>query len=79
MPYKPKWIYANRVRTLFVEEGQNLRIGGEAKDKVMEYLDKTVETAVKKLVATLPRRGRGLKKGELRRITLKLDDLNYLK
>ncbi len=78
MPYKPKWILSSKVRSLFIVEGQKLRISGEAKDKIMEYLDKAVEKGVKELIDKLPKKSKGPEKGELKRITLQLDDLQGL-
>jgi len=75
MPYKPKWILSSKVRGLFVFEDQKVRISGDAKDKVMEYLDKAVEKGVKELIDKLPKKSKGPEKGELKRITLQLEDL----
>ncbi len=75
MPYKPKWVLSSKVRGLFISEGQKVRISGEAKDKVMEYLDKAVEKGVKDLIEKLPKKSKGPEKGGLKRITLQLEDL----
>ncbi|HMF33189.1 MAG TPA: hypothetical protein VKK79_17320 [Candidatus Lokiarchaeia archaeon] len=77
--YKPKWVLSSKVRTLFEYQGQKIRISGEAKDKVMEYLDKAVEKGVVDLIDKLPKKTKGPQKGELKRITLQAEDLGELK
>ena len=77
--YKAKWILSSKVRTLFEYEGQKIRISGDAKDKVMAYLDKMVEDGVKELIDKLPKKSKGAQKGELKRITLQAEDLGELK
>lgn len=52
-----------------------MRISGEAKDKIMEFLDKAVEKGVKELIDKLPKKSKGPEKGGLKRITLQLEDL----
>lgn len=76
--YKPKWVLSSKVRTLFEYQGQKIRISGDAKDKVMEYLDKAVEKGVLDLIDKLPKKSKGPQKGELKRITLQAEDLGDL-
>ena len=74
--YETKYIYKSRVKNGFVDEsGNKLRISGEAKEAFYKYIDEKVDEALKSLVDKLPRKQRGKHKGELKRITLKLEDL----
>ncbi|MHA1820349.1 MAG: hypothetical protein ACTSU2_15045 [Promethearchaeota archaeon] len=74
MPYKAKYVRTSIVKSLFVEGDTKIRISADAKDKVWEYLDKKVEEGVKELINKLPRKSKGEKKGELKRITISPDD-----
>jgi histone H3/H4 len=56
------------------EGDQKIRIAGDAKDKVAEYLDKAVEAAVKEIISKLPRKSKGEGKGSLKRITIQAED-----
>lgn len=77
--YKPKWILSSKVRQLFVEdvngEEVKIRIAGNAKPMVYEYLDSAVEKAVQDLIDKLPKKQKGPQKGEFKRITLQKDDI----
>jgi hypothetical protein len=72
--YTSKWVRTSKAKELFEVEGQKVRIAADAKDLVNEYLDKAVEKAVKELIDLLPRKIKGDKKGELKRITLQKSD-----
>ena len=74
MAYKPKYIRISKIRDLLVEGETKIRIAGDAKDDLAEYLDKAVANAAKDLIDKLPRKSKGKEKGELKRITLKADD-----
>lgn len=70
MGYKAKYIRVSKIKDLFVEGEQKIRISSDAKDLVHEYLDGKVEEGVKELIDKLPRKSKGKNKGELKRITL---------
>ena len=72
--YTAKYIRVSKIKELFIEGQTKIRISGEAKDKVHEYIDLAVGAAVKELIDKLPRKSKGSSKGELKRITIQLDD-----
>ncbi|MHA1672641.1 MAG: hypothetical protein ACTSYI_03355 [Promethearchaeota archaeon] len=72
--YDTKYVRVSKVKELFVEEDKKIRIAGDAKDLVHEYLDKAVAAAAKELIDKLPRKSKGSSKGELKRITIQKDD-----
>ena len=74
MPYSAKYIRVSKIKELFTEGETKIRISGEAKDKVHQYIDEAVAVAVKDLIDKLPRKSKGTSKGELKRITIQLDD-----
>lgn len=74
MPYQAKFVRVSKIKELLVEGETKIRIAGEAKEKVAEYLDKAVEKAVKELIDKLPRKSKGDSKGELKRITIQAED-----
>lgn len=74
-PYKAKYVRTSIIKELFVYGDQKIRISAEAKDKVYQFLDKAVEDGVKELIAKLPTKSKGDSKGELKRITILLEDL----
>ncbi|MHA1776197.1 MAG: hypothetical protein DRO88_10125 [Promethearchaeia archaeon] len=76
MGYDTKYIRVSKVKELFVEGDKKIRISGEAKDLVHEYLDKAVEAAAKELIDKLPRKSKGSSKGELKRITIQKEDFD---
>ncbi len=53
---------------------KKIRVSGEAKGKVHEFLDTALEEACQRLIDKLPRKSKGPNKGELKRITLKPRD-----
>ncbi|GAB4320543.1 MAG: hypothetical protein Kow0069_24530 [Promethearchaeota archaeon] len=64
------------MRALFVgPNGEKIRIAGEVKDAVMKYLDEKVKEAVDALIAKLPTKSKGKEKGQLKRVTIKPEDL----
>jgi hypothetical protein len=74
MPYQAKYVRISKIKELLIEEGTKIRISGEAKEKVAEYLDTKVAEAVKALIDKLPRKSKGEKKGDLKRITILPED-----
>ena len=70
MPYTLKYVRISKIKELLIEGETKIRIAGEAKEKVAEFLDKAVETAIKDLINKLPRKSKGDSKGELKRITI---------
>ncbi len=73
--YKPQFILSSKVKALFLgPNGEKIRIAGDAKDKVMQYLDEKVKEGVQELIQKLPTKSKGAKKGELKRLTLQPDD-----
>jgi hypothetical protein len=72
--YQAKYVRISKIKELLVEEGTKIRISGEAKVDVAKYLDGAVEKAVKELIDKLPRKSKGDKKGELKRITILPED-----
>jgi len=72
--YTAKYIRVSKIKELFIEGETKIRISGEAKDKVHEFIDLAVGVAVKELIDKLPRKSKGASKGELKRITIQLDD-----
>ena len=74
MPYQAKYVRVSKIRELMIEGETKIRIAGDAKEKVNEYLDKAIEAAVKELIAKLPRKSKGQSKGDLKRITIQVDD-----
>lgn len=74
MGYEVKYVRVSKIRDLLSEGDTKIRISGDAKDKVNEYLDQAVENAVKDLINRLPRKSKGNSKGELKRITIQAED-----
>ena len=72
--YTAKYVRVSKIRELLIEGETKIRVAGDAKDKVNEYLDKAVEAAVKELINKLPRKSKGQSKGELKRITIQEQD-----
>jgi hypothetical protein len=73
--YQAKFVRISKIKELLKEGDTKIRISGEAKGKVAEFLDGAVAKAVKDLIDKLPRKSKGDKKGELKRITISLEDL----
>jgi histone H3/H4 len=74
MPYQAKYIRTSKIRDLLVEGDTKIRVSGDAKDKLAEYLDNAVAAATKELIEKLPRKSKGASKGELKRITIQQND-----
>jgi hypothetical protein len=74
MPYQAKYVRVSKIKELLKEGEQKIRIAGEAKEKVAEFLDKAVEEAIKSIINKLPRKSKGDSKGELKRITIQAED-----
>ncbi|WP_457919052.1 hypothetical protein [Candidatus Lokiarchaeum ossiferum] len=74
MVYQAKYVRVSKIRDLLVEGETKIRVAGDAKEKVNEYLDKAIEAAVKELIDKLPRKSKGSSKGELKRITIQTQD-----
>jgi formaldehyde-activating enzyme involved in methanogenesis len=72
--YTARFIRVSKIRDLLIEGETKIRVAGDAKDNVYEYLDKAVEAAVKELINKLPRKSKGQSKGELKRITIQKQD-----
>lgn len=72
--YTARFIRVSKIRDLLIEGETKIRVAGDAKDNVYEYLDKAVEAAVKELINKLPRKSKGQSKGELKRITIQRQD-----
>ncbi|MBD3227862.1 MAG: hypothetical protein GF329_06710 [Candidatus Lokiarchaeota archaeon] len=54
------------------------RISGEAKPKIIDLLNKTVYEKIGEIIDTLPKKSKGPNKGELKRKTIKVEDLEKL-
>ncbi len=74
MPYQAKYVRVSKIRELLIEGDTKIRVAGDAKEKVNEYLDLAVGAAVKELIDKLPRKSKGSSKGELKRITIQVQD-----
>ncbi len=72
--YDVKYIRVSKIKDLLAEDDKKIRIAGDAKDLVYEFLDKAVQQACKDLIDKLPRKSKGSNKGELKRITLQPED-----
>jgi len=76
--YKAEYVRVSKVKELFKRmEGDNeisIRISKEAKSKVMEFIDTKIKEGVEELIDKLPVKSKGDKKGQLSRITIKLND-----
>ncbi len=74
--YKTKYIRVTKIKDILVDDqtDKKIRVAGDAKDLVYEYLDNAVVQACQDLVNKLPRKSKGANKGDLKRITLKPRD-----
>jgi hypothetical protein len=74
MPYKAKYVRFTLIKKdLYFDGETQIRVSGDAKDIVLEALDKAVEAEVKRQIALLPRNVKGDNKGQLKVQTLKPD------
>ncbi|NVM52590.1 MAG: hypothetical protein HWN66_02720 [Candidatus Helarchaeota archaeon] len=62
-----------KVWAYFKEKG--IRVSGEAKPKIMELLNQTLAGELDKIIDKLPKFSKGQKKGEIKRKTIKAEDL----
>jgi hypothetical protein len=74
MPYTALYVRVSKIKELLVEGDTKIRVAGEAKEKLAEYLDNAVKAAVKEIINKLPRKSKGEGKGELKRITIQAED-----
>ena len=72
--YTVKYIRVSKIKELLVEDDQKIRVAGDAKALVFEFLDNAVMAACKELINKLPRKSKGSNKGELKRITIQPQD-----
>lgn len=76
--YSAKYIRSSKVKELFVEGEEKIRISGEAKADVWKFLDDWVAKGVKEIIKKLPRISKGENTGKLKRITVMKEDLASL-
>ena len=69
-----EYVRPTKVWAYFKEKG--IRISGEAKPKLLELLNHAVNSELDKTIDALPKFSKGQKKGELKRKTIKSEDLN---
>lgn len=74
MSYQPKYVRISKIKELLTYEDTKIRVAGDAKEKLAEYLDKAIESAAKELIDKLPRKSKGNEKGQLKRITIQNED-----
>lgn len=76
--YAAKYIRSSKVKELFVdgdgEKAVKIRISGDTKADVWKFLDDCVAKGVQELIARLPRKSKGDRKGELSRITISKEE-----
>ena len=66
------------VRATYVKnalKNENLRLSSNAKDALLEYLNNKVLEGIQEIKAKMPTFTKGPRKGELKRTTIKLEDL----
>ena len=68
-----EYVRPTKVWAYFKEKG--IRISGEAKPKLLELLNQVVNSELDKVIDALPKFSKGQKKGELKRKTIKAEDL----
>jgi hypothetical protein len=68
--YKSEYLRTSKIKNLFFEDGQKLRISKEAKEDLYKRLEKAVQDEVKKIIDALPRITKGDNKGKLKQITI---------
>lgn len=73
--YTAKYIRVSKVKELFKDKDQQIRISGEVKADVWKFLDDYVTKGVQELISRLPRKSKGDHKGELVRITISKEEL----
>jgi hypothetical protein len=73
--YSAKYIRSSKVKELFVEGEEKIRISGEAKGEVWKFLDEWVAKGVKQIIKNMPRISKGENTGKLKRITVMKEDM----
>ncbi len=68
-----EYVRPTKVQAYFKEKG--IRVSGDAKPKVIELLNNSVEAALNEVIDKLPKFSKGEHKGELKRKTIKPEDL----
>jgi hypothetical protein len=73
--YSAKYIRSSKVKELFIEGEEKIRISGEAKGEVWKFLDEWVAKGVKEIIKHMPRISKGDNVGKLKRITVMKEDM----
>ncbi|MHA1649341.1 MAG: hypothetical protein ACTSYB_04025 [Candidatus Helarchaeota archaeon] len=68
-----EYVRPTKVWAYFKEKG--IRISADAKTKLLEILNTQITAELDKVIDKLPKYTKGQNKGELKRKTIKLDDL----
>lgn len=68
-----EYVRSTKLWAFFKEKG--IRVSGEAKPKIIETVNSAIETQLEGFIDKLPRYSKGEHKGEIKRKTIKLDDL----
>ncbi|UYP45772.1 hypothetical protein NEF87_002057 [Candidatus Lokiarchaeum ossiferum] len=74
MVYTAKYVRISKIKELLIHNDQKIRVSGDAKEKLAEFLDKAIEKAAEEMINKLPRKTKGEGKGQLKRITFQLED-----
>jgi len=67
--------YVRIKRVLDAFKEKNIRVSAEAKVKLIEIINKKIQEIIDSIINKLPKYTRGANKGELKRKTIKLIDL----
>ncbi|MHA2011765.1 MAG: hypothetical protein ACTSWG_05335, partial [Candidatus Helarchaeota archaeon] len=70
------YIRISKIVSTFREK--EIRISAEAKPKIVQILNKAVYEKINEIIDTLPKWSRGAKKGNIKRKTIRLEDLEKL-
>jgi hypothetical protein len=68
-----EYVRPTKVWAYFKEKG--IRISGDAKVKLLELLNNSITSELDTVIGKLPKISRGQNKGELKRKTIKVEDL----
>ncbi len=68
-----EYVRPTKVWAYFKEKG--IRISGDAKVKLLELLNNNITSELDTVIGKLPKISRGQNKGELKRKTIKVEDL----
>lgn len=74
MVYAAKYVRISKIKELLIHDDQKIRVSGDAKEKLAEYLDNAIENATIEMINKLPRKTKGEGKGQLKRITFQVED-----